>query len=39
LGDEFGGIELGDYGFEDFIADRREDAFVVVLAEILKSLV
>jgi hypothetical protein len=35
LGDEFGGVELGDDGFEDFVADGGEDALVVVLAEIL----
>ena len=37
LGDEFGGVELGDDGFEDFVADGWEDALVVVLAEILFS--
>lgn len=36
LGDEFGGVELGDDGFEDFVADGGEDAFVVVEAEGLK---
>lgn len=30
LGDEFGGVELGDDGFEDFVADGGEDTFVVV---------
>ena len=35
LGDEFGGIELGDDGFEDFVADGGEDALVVVLAKVL----
>ena len=35
LGDEFGGVELGYDGFEDFVADRGEDALVVVLAQIL----
>ena len=35
LGDEFGGVELGDDGFEDFVADGGEDALVVVLAEVL----
>lgn len=33
LGDEFGGVELGDDGFEDFVADGGEDSFVVVEAE------
>jgi hypothetical protein len=33
LGDEFGGVELGDDGLEDFVADGGEDAFVVVEAE------
>jgi hypothetical protein len=33
LGDEFGGVELGDDGFEDFVADGGEDSFVVVLAK------
>ena len=35
LGDEFGSVELGDDGFEDFVADGGEDALVVVLAEVL----
>ena len=30
LGDEFGGVELGDDGFEDFVADGGEDTFVVI---------
>ena len=33
LGDEFGGVELGDDGFEDFVADGGQDALVVVEAE------
>lgn len=33
LGDELGCVELGHDGFEDFVYDRREDAFVVVGAE------
>ena len=33
LGYQFGGVELGDDGFEDFVADGGEDAFVVVEAE------
>ena len=35
LRDEFGGIELGNDGFEDFVANGGEDSLVVVLAEIL----
>jgi len=35
LGDEFGGVEAGDDGFEDFVADGGEDSLVVVLAETL----
>ena len=38
LGDEFGGVELGDDGFEDFVADGGEDALVVVLAEVLQCI-
>lgn len=38
LGDQFCGVELGDDGFEDFVADGREDPFVVILAEVLVSL-
>ena len=37
LGDEFGGVKLGDDSFEDFVTDRRKDTFIVVLAEILIS--
>jgi hypothetical protein len=33
LGDEFGGVELGDDGFEDFVADGGEDSFVVILTQ------
>ena len=33
LGDEFGGVELRDDGFEDFVADGGEHALVVVEAE------
>ena len=33
LRDQFGGVELGDDGFEDFVADGGEDALVVVEAE------
>jgi len=32
---QFCGVELGDYGFEDFVADGGEDALVVVEAEVL----
>jgi len=35
LGDEFCSIELGDNGFEDFVANGRKDSFIVVLAKIL----
>ena len=37
LRDELGGVELGDDGFEDFVADGREDALVVVEAEALEG--
>jgi hypothetical protein len=30
LGDQFGGVELGDDGFEDFVSDGGQDTFVVV---------
>ena len=33
LGDELGGIELGDNSLEDFVADRGENSLVVVLTE------
>lgn len=33
LRDQFGGVELGDDGFEDFVADGGEDALVVVETE------
>jgi len=36
LGDEFGGVKLGDYSFEDFVTDGGEDTFIVILAEILR---
>jgi hypothetical protein len=35
LGDEFGSVELGDDGLEDFVADGWEDTLVVVGAEVL----
>lgn len=39
LGDELGGVELGDDGLEDLVADGGEDALVVVGAEVLIQLV
>lgn len=33
LGDELGGVELGDDGLENFVADGGEDSLVVVLAK------
>ncbi len=39
LGNQFCSVELGDDGFEDFIADRGENSLVVVLAEILDCFV
>lgn len=38
LGDELGGVELGDDGFEDFVADGGENTLVVVGAEVLRML-
>jgi len=35
LGNEFGGIELGDDGLEDFVSDRGEDTLIVILTEVL----
>ena len=35
LGDELGGVELGDDGLEDLVTDGREDTLVVVEAEVL----
>lgn len=37
LSDKFGGVELGDDSFEDFVADGGKDTLVVVLAEILRD--
>ena len=37
LRDELGGVELGDDGFEDFVADGGEDALVVVETEVLEG--
>ena len=36
LSDEFCGVELGYYCFEDFVADGGKNALVVVCAEILQ---
>lgn len=36
LGNEFGGVELSDDGFEDFITNGREDTLVIVLAKTLQ---
>ena len=33
LRDQFGGVELGDDGLEDFVADGGEDALIVVETE------
>lgn len=33
LGDELGGVELGDDGLEDFVADGGEDTLVVILTK------
>jgi len=38
LVDQFCGVKLGYYGFEDFVDDGREDSFIVVLTKILISL-
>jgi len=35
LRDEFGGVELSNNGFEDFVADGGKNTFIVVDAEIL----
>jgi hypothetical protein len=35
LGDELGGVELGDNGLEDFVTDGGEDSLVVVCTEVL----
>ncbi len=35
LGDELGGVELGDDGLEDFVADGGEDTLIVIGAEVL----
>lgn len=38
LGDELGGIELRDDGFEDFVTDGGKDALVIVGTERLRDL-
>ena len=35
LGDELGGVELGDNGLQDFVSDRWEDTLIVILAKVL----
>lgn len=35
LGNKLGGIELGDDGLENFVADGGENTLVVILAEVL----
>jgi hypothetical protein len=30
LGDEFGGVELGDDGLQDFVPDGWEDTLVII---------
>lgn len=35
LGDEFGGIELGNDRFEDFVIDGGEYMFIIILVELL----
>ena len=37
LGDQLSGVELGDDGFEHFVADRRENALIVVETEGLRG--
>ena len=37
LRDQLRGVELGDDGFEDFVADGGEDALVVVQTEGLRG--
>jgi len=38
LSDEFGGIELGDNGFEDFVANGWKDTLNGILTKILGKL-
>jgi len=35
LGDELGGVELGDDGLEDFVSDGWEDTLIVVETKVL----
>lgn len=35
LGDEFGGVELGDNSLEDFVSDGWQNTFIVVGTEVL----
>jgi hypothetical protein len=35
LGNELGGVELRDDGFEDFVTDGGEDSLIIVEAEVL----
>jgi hypothetical protein len=37
LGDQLGGVKLGDDGLEDFVADGGQDSLVVVDTEVLES--
>ena len=37
LRDQFGGVELGDDGLEDFVANGGEDTLVVIKAEGLEG--
>lgn len=37
LGDELGGVELGDDRLEDFVTDGGEDTLIVICAEVLWS--
>ena len=37
LRDQLGGVELGDDGFEDFVANGGEDALIVVETEGLED--
>lgn len=38
LGDELGGIELGDDGLEDLVSDGRQDSFIIIDAEVLDEI-
>lgn len=37
LGDELGGVELGDDGLEDFVTDGGEDSLIVIGTEVLST--